>query len=247
MAKKFFWKVWLRPNLLTKDVKNDYLAEVSTVNNTMHNEDVAKAIKEEGSDLQLETLIDVLNRGDRIRRKALLNGSSVQDGNIRFSPRVTGNWIGTDPQFNPKVNKITVDASPTADFRHAFEDVSVEVLGVKADGGARIGLVTDLFSGKTDGTVTPGGDLIITGEKIKLLPVDEEGLGIFFTPDDGSPDIPLDYPLAENDPKTVRCRVPAALYPGRSYMLKIVTRFTSSNTLLKEARTITYELPLNPQ
>jgi hypothetical protein len=30
MAKKFTWKVWLRLNLLTKEVENDYVAEVST-------------------------------------------------------------------------------------------------------------------------------------------------------------------------------------------------------------------------
>jgi hypothetical protein len=31
MAKDLFWKIWLRPNQLTKDVDNDYVAEVSTV------------------------------------------------------------------------------------------------------------------------------------------------------------------------------------------------------------------------
>jgi hypothetical protein len=30
MAKKAFWKVWLRRNLLAKDVENDYTAEVFT-------------------------------------------------------------------------------------------------------------------------------------------------------------------------------------------------------------------------
>jgi hypothetical protein len=55
MAKKFIWKAWLRLNLLTKDVNNDYVAEVSTEGNTKHNEDIAKAIREEGSDLQIET------------------------------------------------------------------------------------------------------------------------------------------------------------------------------------------------
>jgi hypothetical protein len=34
MAKKAFWKVWLRRNLLTKDVENDYTAEVSTIGTT---------------------------------------------------------------------------------------------------------------------------------------------------------------------------------------------------------------------
>ena len=29
MAKRFFWKVWLKLNLLTRDVDNDYIAEVA--------------------------------------------------------------------------------------------------------------------------------------------------------------------------------------------------------------------------
>lgn len=244
MARKFFWKVWLRLNLLTKDVKNDYVAEVSTVGHTVSNEDVAKAIKEEGSDLQLETLIDVFNRGDRIRRKALLNGSSVQDGNVHLAPRVTGNWIGTDPQFDPESHKITIDAAPTAELRHALEEVGVEVLGVKADGGAHIGLVTDVSTGKTDGTISRYGDIIITGEKIRIAPADDPNLGIFYVTAGG-----MEYPgepiLVQNDPKKIICRVPNL--PDGPLTLKIVTRFTSGSNLLKEPRTLTYELPLNPR
>ena len=39
--KNYIWKIWLRLNLLTKDVDNDYVAEVSTVGNTVRNEDIA--------------------------------------------------------------------------------------------------------------------------------------------------------------------------------------------------------------
>jgi hypothetical protein len=37
MAKKTFWKVWLKRNLLTKDVENDLIAEVSTAGHTLRN------------------------------------------------------------------------------------------------------------------------------------------------------------------------------------------------------------------
>ncbi|MDR2362225.1 MAG: hypothetical protein LBD91_05790 [Prevotellaceae bacterium] len=45
--KKYFWKLRLSLNLLTTHEENDYIAEVSTVGNTKHNIDVAKAIKDE--------------------------------------------------------------------------------------------------------------------------------------------------------------------------------------------------------
>ncbi|MDR1330756.1 MAG: hypothetical protein LBK07_01480, partial [Tannerella sp.] len=130
MSKKYTWKVWLRPNKLTKNVDNDCIAEVSTAGDTKHIEDVGKAIKDEGSDLQIETIVDVLNRADRWKRRFLLEGSSVQDGNVHLLPRIPGNWIGADPHYDPKEHKTTLDATLTASMRKALEEeVDVEVLG----------------------------------------------------------------------------------------------------------------------
>ncbi|MDR1593229.1 MAG: DUF4469 domain-containing protein [Prevotellaceae bacterium] len=243
MSKMYSWKVWLRLNLLTKKVENDYIAEISTVGNTLRNEDIAQHIVKGRSELRYETILSILNERDDVVREAVLAGSSVQDNNIHLAPRITGTWIGADPLFNPKEHKITVDAIPTAAFRKALdEEVGVEVLGKKADGGAIIGLVTDKLTGKTDGTITPAGDIAITGEKIKIAPDNEEGLGVFFVDINGSK-IPLDYPIVENNPKKILCRVPASLAYG-VYTLQIVTRFTSAVVLLNEPRTIVYELPL---
>jgi hypothetical protein len=242
MAKNYIWKLWLYPNLLTKDVPNDYVAEVSTAGTTKHNEDIAKAIKDEGSDLQLETLVDVLNRGDRWRRHFLLEGSSVQDSNVRLAPRVKGNWEGAKHVFDPTEHKITIDATPTADLRKALADeVSAEVLDVKVDGGARIEMITDVATGKTDGTITRDGDLIIEGEKIRIAPLGEEDLGIFFVGASGSK-YPVAVPLTQNDPKKIVCRVPDLL--SGTYTLKIVTRFSNGTQCLKAPRTILYDLPL---
>jgi hypothetical protein len=240
MAKKFTWKVWLRLNLLTKDVENDYVAEVSTTGKTLRNEDIAQAIKDEGSELQYETLLNILNHGDRLRRERLQQGYSVQTGVCHISPRVAGAWIGASEHFNPDVHKITCDLTASAELRRALEEVSVDVLGVR-DSGALIGLVTDVTTGKTDGTITRNGNLIIEGEKIKVAPAGEAGLGIFFVLPNGDA-APVTEALTQNDPKKIICRVPS-LAAG-VYTLQIATRFTSGNTLLKLPRTIAYELPL---
>jgi hypothetical protein len=244
MAKQFFWKVWLRPNLLTPDVENDYIAEVSTVGNTLRNEDIARHIVKERSELRYDTILGILNERDAVVRDTVLGGSSVQDNNIHLTPRITGNWIGVDTVFDAKKHKITLDATMTVEMRRSMEEVGVEILGKKTDGGAIIGLVTDLLTGKNDGTISVGGDIIITGEKIKIDPINEEEpeLGVFFVDMYGT-EIPLDYPLIENNPKKLVCRLPAQIYDG-VYTLKIVTRFSSSNTMLKNPRTIQYDLPL---
>ncbi|GHT15111.1 hypothetical protein AGMMS4956_14370 [Bacteroidia bacterium] len=235
-TKRFFWKVWLRLNLLTKDVENDYIAEVSTVGKTLRNEDVAAAIKEEGAEWQIESILDLLNRADRIRRHRVCEGYSVLTGLCHVSPRVLGNWIGASSAYDPAAHKITCDMSPAAELRANLEEVGVEVLGIK-DSGAFIGLVTDAATGKTDGTITANDDIIIEGDKIKVAPDGEDGIGVFFVAEGGTETV-VTHRLLQNDPKKVMARVPA-LAAG-TYTLKIVTKFSNNSTLLKEPRSITY-------
>ncbi|MDR2423231.1 MAG: DUF4469 domain-containing protein [Prevotellaceae bacterium] len=242
-VKRFFWKIWLRINFLTKNVDNDYIAEISTTGNTLHNEDIARQIVAERSELRYETILSILNERDTVVRNAVLSGSSAQDGNIRIAPRITGTWIGSSPLFDPAVHKITVDVIPTAEFRKSLEEeVGVEILGTKTDGGAHIGLVTDVLTGKNDGVVSPSGDIIITGEKLKIVPADDPATGVFFV-DANNIETSLDYPVTENNPKKIICRVPANL-PNGLYTLKIVTCFSTNSVLLKTPRSIVYDLPL---
>lgn len=44
-------------------------------------------------------------------------------------------------------------------------------------GGAHIGLVTDSATGRTDGFMTPGNTIDITGKKIRSLNADGSGIG----------------------------------------------------------------------
>ncbi|MDR2445959.1 MAG: hypothetical protein LBD58_01500, partial [Treponema sp.] len=150
MAKKTFWKVWLRRNLLTKDLENDFMAEVSTAGNTLRNEDLAARIVAGRSELRLETIPGILQTRDEIVREALAGGSAVQDGCVRMSPQVGGVWVGVNHAFDPARHKITLDVPPSPEMRAVLETVGVEVLGGK-DSGAFIGLATDAAAGKTDG------------------------------------------------------------------------------------------------
>ena len=240
MAKKTFWKVWLRRNLLTKDVENDFVAEVSTAGNTLHNDDLAARIIAGRSELRLETILSILSARDEIVREALAQGTAVQDGCVRMAPRVSGNWLGAAHAFDPETHKIGLDVSPSAEMRAALETVGVEVLGEK-NSGAYIGLVTDAATGKTDGTITPDEDVIVTGDKLKIAPEDAANLGVFFVAASGA-ETRVTRKLTENTPKKLIFRVPA-LAAG-VYTLKVVTRYSNSSTLLQDPREITYEFPL---
>ena len=215
MATTKYWKVWLTPNLLTKDIDNDYIAEVSTSKQTLRNEDIAQRIVDEGSEIKYDTLLSIINQHDRIIREAVCDGYSVLTGVGQYSPRVTGSWIGKSANFD------------------------------KEGGGAAIGLVTDTLTEATDGTITPGEDILIEGAKIKIVG-DPELCGVYFVPRDAPEETiyKVDRRLTQNNPSSIIARVPATITPG-SYTLRIVTQYTNSgSTLLKEPRTIEYELPL---
>jgi hypothetical protein len=237
-AKRFFWKIWLRLNLLTKDTDNDYIAEVSRGKKSIRNSDIARIIVEEGSEIKYETLLSILNRNDEIIRRQLQLGNSVLTGTAQYTPRVSGTWLGSSAQFNPELHKITLDIVPGFEMHQALAEVGVEILGVR-ESGAFIGLVTDTLTRLTDGSITAGEDIRIDGHKIRIAPEDEAGLGVFFI-DSSGVSHPVTRTLTRNDPKTLLARVPVDL-PVGEYSLHVVTRFTSGNNLLKEPRTIEYE------
>jgi hypothetical protein len=237
--KKYFWKTWLRLNLLTK-VDNDYVAEVSATNQkTLRTEDIAAEIKANGSEGEYETILSYLNHSDRIIREKAQQGYRIQTGFCHLAPRVLGSWIGANAKYDPKVHTITMDMIPSPELREALLEVGIEVLGVR-DNYAYIGLVTDTSNGLTDGTITPGDDILIEGDKIKILP-EADGLGVFFVDSATGTEYPVTRRLTQNDPKKVIARVPADL-PASLYTLRIVTRFTTGGSvLLNEPRVIEYD------
>jgi hypothetical protein len=246
---KFLWKVWLRPNRLTQN-PSDYVAEVDTAGTTRRQSDIIDRIAAEGSEVKPETVKAVLDRANAVKQEFLLQGYSVFDDFIHLTPRVTGSWMGTE-HFTDGHHKVTVDAVASKALHEQFKQVGVEVLGV-ADSKARIMLVTDVATQQIDGTVTCGDDIVIAGQKIKLagLPQPdgslEPGINVFFVAADGVTVTPA-VRVSENNPARIVARVPADLTAGQNYRLRIVTRYSTGFTLLKEPRTIEYELPLVPQ
>jgi hypothetical protein len=234
-----FWKVVLRPNLLTKDVDDDYFAEVSTIGHTARREDIAREIVAEGTEFKYETVLDILTRADRVICKHVQLGHSILTGVSHITPRVLGNWIGENALYNKEDHRISVDMSAGAELRDALKGVSVEVIGM-ADAHAFIRSVTDSASGKP-GVITQGFDGIIEGGKLKIAPDNDDTLGVFlFNVERGET---TRLHVTQNMPKNLRAHVPAHNLPAGDYNLYVVTRYAGAN-LLKEPRTIEYPKPV---
>jgi hypothetical protein len=231
-----FWKVLLRPNLLTKDVDDDYIAEVSTIGHTERREDITREIVAEGTEFKYETVLDILTRADRIICKHVEMGHSILTGVSHITPRVLGTWKGENARYDKEEHKISVDMNAGSELREALKNVSVEVIGM-ADAHVFIRTATDSATGKI-GTFTPGFDLLVEGNKIKIDPQDDETLGVFLT--DTTTSVATRLQVTQNLPKTLRAHIPADM-PAGEYTLQVLTRFVGSGaTLLKLPRTIEY-------
>jgi hypothetical protein len=240
---KYQWKVWLRNNKLT-DNPSDYIAEVDVAGNTRRQQDIIDRVVAEGSEVSAATIKAVIDRVNAVKQDFILSGYSVFDDFIHLTPRVTGSWEGTE-KFTDGKHRITVDAVLSKEMHAELKEVGVHVLGI-ADSGVRIMLVTDVATGKTDGNVTPGDDIVIAGDKIKIagLPQPdgslEPGINAYFVATNGEAAPALR--ISENRPSRIVARVPA-LDEG-NYTLRIVTRYTRGSALLKEPRTVEYSLPI---
>jgi hypothetical protein len=233
MAITDYWKVLLRQNLLTKDVDDDFIAEVSTIGHTERREDIAREIVAEGTEFKYETVLDIISRIDRIICAHVRAGHSILTGAVHITPRVRGNWHGEYAQYNKEEHEISVDMNAGLELREALKDVGVEVIGM-ADPHAFIRTVVDSESGKPN-VLTPGYDCIIEGGKVKIAPDDGDGLGVFLYDAEG---LPTQLKVTQNMPKTLRAHVPADLADGE-YTLQVITRYAGS-VLLNDPRTINY-------
>ena len=242
MAKKTtFWQGWLMDNPLTED-PNDFTLKVKA-GNMVTTEDIAKALQAEGSEFQLETLIDILNRGDRIIRNKLLAGYSVGTGVFYAYPSVSGGWRDKNETFDEKRHKVGVNFQLSATMREGVKQIGVEVLGVSS-AGPEISSVTDTWTGELNGLLTPDEVASVKGRNIQLAGEQENESGLRFIRVDDNSVVEVDMRrLTVNNPSALSFRVPK-LTPG-DYYLELTTQFSSSNSVLKQSRTSRFEKVLN--
>ncbi len=241
MAKKTtFWQGWLVDNPLTED-PNDFTLKVKA-GNMVTTEDIAKALQAEGTEFQLETLVDILNRGDRIIRNKLLAGFSVGTGVFYAYPSVSGVWRDKNETFDEKKHKVGVNFQLSAALREGVKEVGVEVLGISS-AGPEISGVTDTWTGELNGVITPDEVVSVKGRNIQIAG-ENEGNGIRFIRVDDNSVVAVDMRrLTVNNPSALSFRVPK-LAPG-DYYLEVTTQFSSSNSVLKQPRTSRFEKVLN--
>ena len=242
--KKYVWKFDLEEYLMTKDVLEDYKAILKPIQ-SLDITDVARAIVEERTEYRVDTLVNTANLIDEKIRQLVCQNNIVKTGTAMFTPAIEGLFLGKTGTVDPAKNKCTVSIIPTAAMRSELDKVTMEFSGtVKESGGARIGLVKDVTTGKTDGTITPGGMIDVTGSKIRCINADGTGIGSLTLLKSTDRSVATSITLfGINDPSRLMFTLPANLEAG-TYELTLETYFSTNSTQLKQPRTLVYSIPL---
>ena len=242
--KKYVWKFDLEEYLMTKDVLEDYKAILKPIQ-SLDITDVARAIVEERTEYRVDTLVNTANLIDEKIRQLVCQNNIVKTGTAMFTPAIEGLFLGKTGTVDPAKNKCTVNIIPTAAMRSELDKVTMEFSGtVKESGGARIGLVKDVTTGKTDGTITPGGMIDVTGSKIRCINAEGTDIGSLTLLKSTDRSVATSITLfGINDPSRLMFTLPANLEAG-TYELTLETYFSTNSTQLKQPRTLVYSIPL---
>ncbi|MBT0552457.1 DNA-binding domain-containing protein [Riemerella anatipestifer] len=232
-------KAWLRPNLLTKDDPNDFVA-VPLLGGSLGITEIIEALKKEGMEIQTETAVDIITRFNRKASELVLNGYSVNTGLVYMRPAIKG--VFYDKTWDKEKHSVYVNVNQGTDLRKAVADTKVEILGEQSS-PMSVFSITDKATGKADGTLTKGKNAEIKGTYIKIDGNDPKN-GIVFKNLDNQNEVKLSAEhIVLNEPSRLLILVPTDLEAG-NYELSITTQSSKGTTLLKEPRTETLSTPI---
>jgi hypothetical protein len=200
---------------------------------------IIEIAKSRRSDISPEVMLAVYHLLRAVALEETLGGKHVEFGLGFNSLLCDGVFIGDHPAWDPKKQKLVLSTVAASDVREAIKDVQVEVLGM-AQSGLYINTLTDVTTEEVNTCITPGGGVNLVGVKIKVVG-DEPGVGLYLVEINTSTEVAI--PKASillNDPSKIMFIVPADL-PAGDYKLKIVTQYSTSGPLLKEARTYVFD------
>ncbi|MDR1121567.1 MAG: DUF4469 domain-containing protein [Dysgonamonadaceae bacterium] len=234
-------RAYLYDNALTKDDVNDYIALVSSEHSLSVKQIAEIAALRGGSDISAPAMEHAVNVWMKEMAYQLCDGFSVNTGWFTAAVHIKGVFNSPQEQFNPEKQHILFEFHQGAELRRELSAVTVEILGL-ADSGIFIAQVEDKKSGSVNDLLTPGRNLKITGQKIRVIGNEnEEGVGVFFRSQSNPAAV---YPVAMDDivinnPSEVMIVIPDLAVD--TYRLEITTQFSVGQRLLNEPRTAVFD------
>lgn len=227
-------KAYLYDNMLTKDNPNDYIARVISERSLNVKQICEAAVTRGGADVSAPAMEHAVELFLKEMAYQLCDGYSVNTGYFTAGTNIRGVFDTASEAYNPEKHSIFFQFSQGQKLRSEIPNIEVSILGI-ADYTSAILQVTDVKTGSINDLLTPGRNLRIAGNKIKVAG-DHPDNGIFFVDTVTQSRVQVEASeIVTNNPSELIIIIPAL--PAGSYRLEIVTQFTYGNLLLKEPRT----------
>jgi len=216
-------------NKLTVD-PNDLRAQVRNPN-TVTIDDIAAAIVRPGSTVtQAEFLAMYEELGAEIVR-CVLRGDTVVLDILTARATLTGVWANAQDTFDPTRHQGRIRLAPGVRLRRAESELRFVLERAQDQSEPRPERLEDFTSETTNGTLTKGGVVRLTGSKLKLDPADpDQGVFLTKTTGAGTSTATRVARVMTNKPSEQLFVVPTTLTAG-TYRLEVRTKVKGSTQL----------------
>lgn len=231
-------KAYLYDNPLTEN-PNDFVARASSEQSLNVRQVAEAAVSRGGADTTVAAMVHNVELWLQEMGYQICDGFSINTEWFTVSVHIKGVFDSPHDRFDPARHTIVFEFHQGSKLLKERSTVTVDILGV-AESGTVISQVKDMKTGSVNDVLTPGRNLKITGQKIRIAG-DKPGVGILFRSMD-DPD--ATYPVAAedivvNNPSEVMIVIPALIKD--TYRLEITTQFTTGKQLLNEPRTAVFD------
>ena len=233
-------RAYLYENYLTDD-PNDYIARVNSEKTIGIDEICQSAVARGGADISAKSMRHAVGLFLDEMDYQVFDGYAVNVGGYFTAvAAIQGVFKSPKEKFNREKHRIYIQYIQGEITRRGLAEVVVEIMGV-AMSGSFIAQVIDIRSGSVNELLTPGRNLRIFGNKIKVAG-DDYILGVYFVNTISKARTRVDeMDIVINNPSEVLVVIPDL--PAGSYQLEIMTKFTTGK-ILKNTNTIVFDKPL---
>ncbi|MBN9337439.1 MAG: DUF4469 domain-containing protein, partial [Chryseobacterium sp.] len=171
-------KAYLYENLLTKDNPNDYIARTVSERSLNVKQICETAVNRGGADVSAAAMEHATTLFLKEMAYQLCDGFSVNTGYFTAGTQIRGVFDSPSETFSSDKHNILFQFNQGEKLRAEIPNIEVSILGI-ADSACSILQVTDVKSGSVNDLITPGRNLKISGNKIKVAG-DNPNNGVFF-------------------------------------------------------------------
>jgi hypothetical protein len=219
---------FLIENNLTPD-PNDQVAIPANIR-SYTDDDIVDRIMQRGTTLTRPDLLAAIQAYKAEHGYIIEEGNGFNTGLINAGPSISGKFNDATDSFDHARHSLRYNVNFSKDIREKVGAVKMSKVQAPVTGPIIVA-IKDSLSGLTDGILTAGSVLDISGSRLKVFPDIPED-GVYFVASDGT-----EYKastLVENKPSRVIAMIPAL--PAGAYTLEVRTHYIGSSTPGKQLK-----------